>query len=169
MKRIFLFAYLTLIIQIGLIAQGAITLRIDKINVKTLNPGDKVLVGVFCDNQTGGLGGFQLYIDFDRSVLEFKNSINKHPFFNIEWIENFSNCCYASNWLTLEKGGVNFKPGEKLFDLEFVYKGGETTLIWQKEQIIKEDRIVQGQTMFIDGQAMEKELKLIDGCVCKTE
>jgi hypothetical protein len=167
MKELLSFLVLVIISTFQMYSQNSVALRIEKIDSKLLKPGETVIVGVYSEKKTDGIGGFQIYIEFDRSVLEFVNVLNKHTEFEKEWLSNNSDCCFAANWLTLEKGGLVLIAGEKLFDLEFTYMGGETNIDWQFEQIIKDNKITQGQTMFIDSQAKEIELELKNGCVCK--
>ncbi|MCD4694806.1 MAG: hypothetical protein K8S16_01095, partial [Bacteroidales bacterium] len=124
MKKIYVLIA-AIIISFGLSAQD-ISLSIEKKSIDELQKGDKVLIGVFVQNQSKPIAGFQLYVEYDSIVLTYSNVLNKYSAFSNEWISNDNGYFFAANWLTLDPKGLNFKGREKLFDLEFTYHGGET-------------------------------------------
>ncbi|MCF8369966.1 MAG: hypothetical protein K9G76_13070 [Bacteroidales bacterium] len=157
-----------LFFSLGSMAQE-LSLSIEKKNSAEFKKGDKVVIGVFATTQTKPIGGFQLYIQYDNEILSYSDVLNKHSAFSKEWVSNDNTRFFSANWLTLDPKGLTFKKGDKLFDLEFTYLGGETDLIWQTKQKIDNGSLVQGETMFIDTQAGIITLELINGCFCNNK
>ena len=169
MKKLFVLTILVCGITIYGYSQEVNILRVEKINTQNLTRGDIVTIGIYIDTYAEKIGALQLYLEYDRKVLDFAQDVNIHPEMASEWMSNDSEHFYASNWLTTEPKGVKFVEGDKLFDLEFKYLGGETDITWQTEQIVEDGKVVNGSTLMYNSSGELLPLTLMPGCVCATE
>jgi hypothetical protein len=168
MKKSLLLFGISLLFSITSIGQGEISLRIGDIDSRTLNPGDKVNVPVYCDNISGSIGGWQFYIHFDSNVLKFNKVINKHHVFQGDWFENVIGNLWAANWYDEALVGVEIGK-ELIFELEFEFLGGQSQITWSLKSEKEHDVLLGGETLVINMKAEAFKTELINGCVCPIE
>jgi len=169
MKRILLLGKFVILWALFLNAQELTTLRIGEIDVSGYNKGDKIVVPVYCDNLSDDIGALQLYITYDQSVLDYQKVSYIHPKIEEEWRDNNTENFWAAVWISMTRQTVFFNPGDKICELEFIYVGGQTDLVWGKENETIEGRIIKGETKIIDLNSQVFSLNLINGCVCNLE
>lgn len=169
MKRILLLGKFVILWALFLNAQESATLRIGEVDVSGYNKGDKIIVPVYCDVHTGKIAAFQLYIAYDHSVLTFQKTSYINPKFQKDCIENNTENFWTANWMGDNIEEISLNQNEKIFELEFIYQGGQTDLEWETEQVVKDRVIVKGETMVINAIPEEFEVNLINGCVCNPE
>lgn len=149
--------------------QEVVTLSIDKIDAKTLSKGDVVSVNIHLDNSSFVLSSFQLYMKYDPDVLEYQKSKKVNGHLSDNWHDNDNNGLYAGLYIDMSR--VGFKVSEKIIicEVEFVYLGGETDLLFGKENVREGDVLKNGLTKFTDLTNSNITLNLIEGCICNFE
>ena len=166
MKSIFI-SFLFLFSLVSLTMAQLISLKIESIDVTEVEIGDKISIPIYCEGLDGEIGSFQMYIEYDHDVLAYQSvsNINSEVKKNLKYnnTENF----WAAVWISLSRETLNISPGTKLFELEFIYNGGETLLEFGKESILQDKRIVKGKTMFVTLDSTHFSLDPENGCVCK--
>lgn len=150
-------------------AQKISTLHIDKMNSSDFTPGDIVKVSVFIDELTDPVALIQMYIGFDEKVLQYKSTSYVNPVFKNGWKDNVTSLYFAAVFISVNSTGNIEEQMGKLCELEFIYKGGVTDLIWGTEEVIQNGVRITGDTRFFDSNSKDIVLSLIDGCVCKLE
>ena len=156
MKKPFLFI---VAISFGLLSfsQDYAVLRLGSTDASTLTPGDTVLVPIYCDDISNSLIlGWEFGFSFDESVFGYVSELmNVNPKFGGNLFENINYLgggliMFSANWIDPNFIGEPMDPGEKFFDVVFVYQGGETELVW-------------GEGYGLSGPF---NTTLIDGCIC---
>ena len=179
-RYIVLGLFLFCLMGIGFSQEGKLTLSIGEVKVAKLNPGDKVIVPITLNNESGiKIVGMQLFVGFDHNILTWDGTMsNPTP-----GIQNFNeNCPYSSSeWMFNDNGNqmgalwnepsisaIAFNGSNILFEYIFTYKGGigkgETSqLIWGKEYKDMDGRLVLGKTEVYDGDLKPIDINLVDG------
>ena len=167
MKKIFILIIVLSTAWIQVISQESITLRISEIDVTEKSAGDTLLIPVYCDEVSDVITGWQFYLLFDENVIEYVKINFKQSDMIDDWFENSLGYMWAASWLDPTFKGIGLYPGEKIFELVFVYTGGNTKITWGMESISEEGKLVKGETMVVDGSFKPFELNLVSGCICK--
>ena len=150
-------------------AQDVTTFRIAEINSGNLQKGELIQVPLYIDNVSETLTSFLFFVEFDTAVLEYKRTTDIKEIFKKGWQENITEYFYAAIYMDMMKSGKKENQAGKFCTLEFLYKGGESTISWGKENIIENSIKKMGKTEAIGISNNNLNLKLIDGCVCKTK
>ena len=165
MKNIFI-NFLFIFTLASLATAQSISLKMGSVNLEKIEIGDKVSVPVYCQNIEGKVGTFQMYIEYDHDVLTYQkvNITNPDIKDNLKYnnTENF----WASVWISFTRQTLDIIPGSKLFELVFVYNGGESQLKFGNESILENKRIVKGETLFVTLDGTGFLLNVENGCVC---
>ena len=169
MKKIFLIILILSSTWIQVISQESITLRVSEIDITDKLPGDTLYVSVFCDEVSDVIMGWQIYLLYDEDVLEYVSLNYKQTNMAGDWFENDLGYMWAANWLDPTFKGVSLYPGEKLFELAYVYLGGQTDINWGLEVINEGGKLIKGETMVADSKVKPFKLNLIKGCICKKD
>lgn len=138
------------------------TLSIGKVDVSALKPGVEVVVPVKLVTKSGGMiAGFQFFIEFDHSLLEWKGTyekpltgvkdFEKNMPFSSEWLFNDNGNSMVAIWTDPKTTGVPMDNGNLFFSYIFTYKGGlkpgmESPLVWENESKIENNKVVKGVT-----------------------
>jgi hypothetical protein len=150
-------------------AQEVLTLSIDKINSKTLSRGDTIPVRVYMEQNSFELSTFQLFFKYDANVIEYikTNLVNKK--FTENWHDNVIQDLFAAVYVDVNKSGFSATEKIAICELNFIYKGGETDLMFGKESVIEQEVRLNGETKFTTLTNANLPLNLIHGCVCELE
>ena len=167
MKKLLLIVLLLLIGLKNFSQSESISFRLDAIDISRYEIGDTLYISCYCDDISDDITGWQIYFLFDTEVLSYIGIKYKQSQMTGNWYENCIGNMWAANWLDPTFKGIELFDGEKLFELTFIYNGGETNLSWSRETINESGKLVKGETMVIDTKFKPFELNLIDGCVCK--
>jgi len=155
-------------------------LSIDNVHVPELKPGDTIFVPVKLVELSGGrIAGFQLYLEFDHSQLEWIGSyenplpgiknIHKNISFNTaSWVINDTDKQLAVIWIDPTFRGQEIKANDILFEALFICKSKDVTKLNSKlkmgtvfEEV--DGRIVRGVTELYSEIPDSYSLKFIDG------
>ena len=150
-----------------LFAQDKTSLTIEKINSTLLKPGDKITVPVYLQSPEKDLSSFQLYLKYDQEVLTYQKIDNVNPLIKDKWYDNHTPNFIAGLYLDDKRVGIHFDGYSHLFDVEFIYNGGQTDIKWDTESKIEDGVMYDGITKFtvIDNK-VDVPLELNNGCVC---
>lgn len=168
MKKIVLAICISLI-GFYLSGQEVVTLSIDKVDAKNLSKGDVVSVKIHLNQTSFVLSSFQLYMKYDPAVLKYQKTKKVNGYLSDNWHDNDNIGLYAGLYIDMTR--VGFKVSENLIicEVEFVYLGGETDLLFGKENLIEGDVLKNGLTKFTDLTNSIITLNLVEGCVCNFE
>lgn len=169
MLRLFILLFFLTTIWIHGFSQNSITLRVSETDISDKQVGDTLLISVFCDEVSDVIMGWQIYLLYDEDVIKYNSLDFKQSNMSGDWFENNIGNMWAANWLDPTFIGVGLFPGEKIFELVFIYLGGQTDITWGMESITEEGRIIKGETMVADGSVKPFKLNLINGCICNKE
>lgn len=145
----------------------SISLKIDSVNLEGIGIGDKISIPVYCENLEGEIAAYQMYIKYDHDVLTFQSVSEINPEVKSHFKDNNTETFWASVWLSPERETFVVSPGAKLFELEYIYNGGETILEFGEEDIVQNGRKVMGKTSFITLDHKSFLFLGKNGCVCK--
>ena len=112
----------------GLVSQNPGTVVNITAATKTAAPGTVVLVPVTASNFSS-VGAFDFLINYDLSVLSFIGLQNINPLIapQANLATNVTSTGVGINWQA-SLSGITIPAGEKLFDMQFTYTSGTTTL-----------------------------------------
>ena len=160
------------------------TLAIDNVDISNLNQGDEIVIPVKLVKKSGGkIVGFQLFIEYDHSIITWKGShenplngiINFHmnlPYLKQNWLFNDNGIFLAVSWSDDTSPGIEILDGEILFEYIFTYNGGlnkneELELVWGTTFQQEEGKVVRGETEMYSDLFDNYELTLINGRIWK--
>jgi hypothetical protein len=158
-----------LLLTVQVFSQQTATFEIGKLENEQLTIGDKIVIPVYCSQITDAITGWQIYIMWDKEVLKYKGLKKSTIAFQGSWFENNINNLFAANWLDPTFEGVKLSEGEKLFELEFIYLGGQSDVYWSMKEKKENNLLVEGETKFIAGDFKEFSCNLINGCICENK
>ncbi len=113
----------------GLVSQNPGTVVNVTAATKTAVPGTVVLIPVTASNFTD-IGAFDFLINYDLSVLSFTGLVNKNANLvplSATLATNITATGVGINWQA-SATALTIPSGEKLFDMQFTYTSGSTTL-----------------------------------------
>jgi len=168
MKKIVLAICISLI-GFYLSGQEVVTLSIDKIDAKSLSEGDVVSIKIHLDKTSFVLSSFQLYMKYDPAVLKYQKTKQVNGHLSNNWHDNDNIGLFAG--LFVDMNQVGFKVSENIIicEVEFVYLGGETDLIFGTENVREGDVLKNGLTKFTDLTNSNMPLNFLEGCLCNFE
>jgi hypothetical protein len=183
MKKIIVLCSLLTIIVISAIAQNnSITVAVGDINVSGLKPGDDVSVPVKMVKKSGGkLAVFQIFIDFDHTLLSWKGTweapltgiknIHKNmPYREDAWLFNDNGSQMVAVWDDPNFTGIDVNDGDVLYEIMFTYKGGLTVgnsslFKWGDTYEDVDGKLLRGKTEFYDDSSNTFILNTINGSI----
>ena len=171
--------FLTMIIP-GFSQEGKLTISIGDVKLTKLNSGDKVIVPVTLNNESGiKIVGMQLFVGFDHNILSWdgtmsnpspgvRNFNEKCPYSSTEWMFNDNGSQMGALWNEASITAIEFDGTHVLFEYVFTYKGGlakgaTSPLSWGAAYKDVEGRLVLGKTEVYDGDLKTIDLNLVDG------
>jgi len=159
-----------IIISISLFSAASfsqqLNLSIDEINSSDFKVGDTVFVNVNIEKFHIPISSFQVYLKFDQSVLKYIETRDVMELFEKSWRDNITESFYIALFIDLNKMEYIIENDDVLFQLAFIYQGGETDILWGRENKTKDGLKLNGQTKFLQINNDPIELNLKDGCVC---
>lgn len=158
-----------IVAMLGVDAQEINALRIGTIDNSDLNPGDIISVPVYFDEVTQAVTLFQMYITFDQTVLKYVSTKNINASFEEGWRDNLTENFFAVVYIDINRNGKMSDQIGKLFELEFMYNGGETELLFGTVTKVEDNVRVTGETQLMGTNESILPIKLVNGCVCSTE
>jgi hypothetical protein len=184
MKNILLLG-IVFILGLGFVRSQSLqhaTISIDKVSVATCKQGDKIIVPVRLIEKSDGLiSGFQLFIEFDHTLLTWKGTwenpeagiikINEATPYNAnDWLFNDNSKQVVGIWIDPSFKGVNIKANEVIFEVVFIYNGGllsggTSKLSWGRTLEQMDGKVVRGNTEMFSDSLQYFELELIDGAL----
>lgn len=158
------------------------TIVIDKVDISSLQAGDKVFVPIRLKAVSDiAITGFQLFIEFDHSFLSWDatwenpesgiKSINPlTPFSENDWLFNDNGNHVVALWSDPKFNGIMLRNDELFFEIIFTYLGGvesgmESVLTWGTKLEQQDGKVVKGPTEIYDANLSLFELTLIDGAI----
>lgn len=165
MKKFMLIVCISLI-GCYLSGQDLATLKINKIDSKSLSKGDSVTVRIELDKTSFVISSIQLYMQYDSSVLKYQGTTYIHDQFARSWKENSLAGLYAGFYTDAGQNGFEVLENIIVCELEFTYLGGATYLSFGTEEDRYNEVPINGETRIINLLNDTLPLDLIDGCVC---
>ena len=165
MKKTLLFvvaALFSILVQ----SQEMSVFSIDRVSTEGYNVGDIIDVPVYFDDLSQPIALFQIFFEFDHSVLEYVETKDINPAFDDGWRDNHTPDFYAVVFLDMNKKGKIEKQLGKVCTLSFKYLGGDTDIKWGTKDEFVEKVKKMGVTKYIAVYNSTPEVRLIDGCVC---
>lgn len=167
--RKFILVICVSLIGLYLSGQETVTLSIDKVDTQSLSKGDTVSVKIYLDQTSFVLSSFQMYMNYDPTVLKYNKTKQVNGHFAKNWHDNNNIGLYAGVYIDMARAG--FKVSEKFIicEIEFIYQGGNTDLTFGTENEREGDVLKNGQTKLADLSNSTVPLNYISGCVCSFE
>jgi len=153
--------------SISLSAQEVSSIKIENIDSEDLKKGDTVSVSVTFNNVMEEISSFQLYINYNKEVVEYLSTENVNELFKGSWTDNATDFVYAAVFINFQGRGLVIADRKTICEIKFLYKGGETELGWGKERKENETTLIEGETIFTTWDNKNLGADLINGCVCK--
>jgi len=142
MRKFLLFISLMVFSTI-IFAQATATLRAGSTNLTGITPGSKIYLPLIVDDKTANLvTGYQFFVDYDHTVLQWDGSITNptpgvsyfnpnFPYSPSEYLFNDNGTAIIVSYVDGTYNGKVINPGETFITFKFTYLGGQTTLNWE--------------------------------------
>lgn len=150
-------------------SQNNTVLSIENVNSDDLKLDDQITVHVYLECPLKDLSSFQLYLKYDQKVLDYQKITNVNPIIKDSWFDNHTPNFIAALYLDSKQMGIYIEGKQLLFDVEFIYKGGQTTIDWGTESKIEDGVMFMGETKFTRIEKTEVILNLKSACVCPSK
>lgn len=158
------------------------TVTIDKVDISNINIGEEIVVPIRLIDKTDlKITGFQIFIEFDHNILNWKGTwenplpgikeIHKNtPYVESDWLFNDNSNQLVAIWSDPNFNGVDIGKNEIFFEIVFIYKGGlekdyESPLTWGDKYEQKEGIVVRGPTELYDEDLQKFDVTLINGAI----
>lgn len=176
----YLIGLLFTVLMIQVSSQGVITLSIDKIDISKKKAGDKIIVPLHLNNESGiKIMGFQFFVGFDHSLMSWDgtyenplpgatNFNEKMPVESGDWLFNDNGNQVVVLWNERSLKGVEINGKHTIVELIFTYKGGlkageKSPLVWGETMKDVDGKLVLGKTEMYNEEIKSMDLKLVSG------
>ena len=156
MKKIYILTLLLFVV----FASNSQTASLGKLYAK---PGDIVYMPVSASNFQN-IGALGFYINYDKNVLEYQGVVNIAPVVNSILYHNADNIL-KSGWFTPDAVSSITTDNTKLYEIKFLYKGGNTDVTFDNTSSVIGNIDAQNQNSvsnYVNGFVRETSSGIIE-------